>query len=112
MGDTFQQHPACLTASRSLFGDLVFLAFVVAQTLDGAFTYVGVTTFGSTIEANPVVAWYMGSMGVAVGLVGIKMLGLVCAAALHRCSRHRTLGLLTVLYLLVAVLPWTRLLWP
>lgn len=90
----------------------MLLAFVIVQTLDGAFTYMGVTTFGSTIEANPVVAWYIGSMGVAVGLVGIKTVGLLCAATLHYCHRHWTLGLLTMLYLLAAVLPWTRLLWP
>jgi hypothetical protein len=112
MADALQQLPASTSTSRSYFGDVVLLAFVIAQTLDGAFTYLGVTTYGSTIEANPVVAWYIGSLGAAIGLVGIKALGLVCAATLHRCNRHRTLGILTVLYLLAAVLPWTRVLWP
>ena len=41
---------------RSLFGDVVLVAFLVAQVLDGAFTYMGVMTFGLSVEANPVIA--------------------------------------------------------
>jgi hypothetical protein len=32
------------TTQRSWFGDVVLIAFLLAQALDGAFTYVGVTS--------------------------------------------------------------------
>jgi len=86
-------------------------AFIVAQALDGVLTYLGIATFGTSAEANPVVAWYVCAFGVGAGLVLVKALAIGCAAALHATEHHRTLAGLTVLYLAVAVLPWTRLLW-
>ncbi len=98
--------------TRSWFGNAVLVAFCAAQLADGVLTYVGVKTFGSWIEANPVLAWYLGVFGVGVALIGATTFAIVCAGALHLRAMHRTLGLLTILYLSAAVFPWTRMLWP
>ena len=47
-----------LPQGRFSKAELVWLAFVTVQCLDGIMSYVGVHTFGSWIEANPLVAWY------------------------------------------------------
>ena len=89
----------------------MLLAFVIAQALDGALTYLGIAAFGAAAEANPVVAWYVSALGAGAGLAAVKGGAIACAATLHVTARHRILGGLTVLYLTAAVLPWTRLLW-
>jgi hypothetical protein len=89
----------------------MLLAFIVAQALDGALTYLGIATFGASAEANPVVAWYVSALGVAAGLAVVKALAIGCALTLHAMERHGIVAGLTVLYLAVAVVPWTRLLW-
>jgi nitrate reductase gamma subunit len=101
-----------LACMRSWFGDAVLLAFLLAQVADGALTYVGVTTFGTHIEANPLVAWYIAACGAGLALLGAKTVAAACAAALHIRAMHRTLGLLTIVYLAMAVWPWTQMLWP
>ena len=50
---------------RSLFGDLMVVAFLVMQCLDGVFTYLGVGIGGPTIEANPLISSAMAVGGVA-----------------------------------------------
>lgn len=100
------------TSTRSLFGDAVLVAFLVAQVCDGVFTYLGITIFGTGIEANPIVAWYVMAAGVGTALVAMKALAVACGATLHFRAMHRTVGVLTVVYLSGAVWPWSRLLWP
>ena len=39
-----------------------------------------------------------------------KGLAVVCSMVLHLLGMHRTLGVLTLVYLSMAVLPWTYLL--
>jgi hypothetical protein len=95
---------------RSLFGDCVFLAFLIVQILDGALTYFGVRTYGAGIEGNPIVGWYIAVLGVGGALIATKGLAVLCAAFLHRFSRHQVLGVLTVLYLAAAVRPWISVL--
>jgi hypothetical protein len=95
---------------RSLFGDCIFLAFLLVQFLDGALTYFGVRTYGAGIEANPIVGWYMAVLGVGGALIATKGLAVLCAALLHRFARHQILGVLTVVYLAAAVRPWVNLL--
>ncbi len=97
---------------RSLFGDLVLVIFLLAQVSDGLFTYLGVATFGAQIEANPVVAWSIAAFGAGVALIGVKALAAACASLLHLRAMHRTIGVLTILYLGAALLPWTHALWP
>ena len=95
-----------------LFGDVIWVLFVVAQAADGVFTYLGLRTFGVAMEANPLLNWYVVTFGIGAALASAKLLAAACAAFLHRVGRHRTLASLTVLYLLGAVWPWTQVLWP
>jgi len=44
------------SAGRSRFGDVVIVLFLLAQAADGVMTYVGVSTFGVSLEANPLLA--------------------------------------------------------
>ena len=99
-----------LVARERVFGHAMLLAFLVVQVLDGVMTYLGVMTYGVQVEGNPIVAWYIGELGVGLAMTATKGFAAVCAAMLHYYSRHRTLGLLTILYLAAAVWPWTRLL--
>jgi len=95
---------------RSWAGDLTFLVFAVAQLLDGIFTYVGISMFGSGIEANPLIAWSMTMLGAGGALIAIKLMALGCGAVLHVQSMHRTVAALALVYLIGALWPWTRLL--
>ena len=94
---------------RSYFGDSMFVIFVLAQLADGVLTYVGLRVFGFNIEANPVLSWYIAALGAGVALSIAKMLAVGCASTLHLKARHRTVGVLTVFYLAVAVWPWVTL---
>ena len=94
---------------RSYFGDSVFVLFVLAQLADGLLTYVGLRVFGHRIEANPILSWYIAVFGAGVALFIAKTLAVGCASTLHLKARHRTIGVLTVFYLAVAVWPWVTL---
>jgi uncharacterized membrane protein len=98
-----------LVKSRSWFGDFVLVLFLCAQVLDGALTYLGVGSFGIH-EGNPLVEHYMHALGPGAGLTLVKVLASGCAIVLHLLALHRILALLTLLYLSLAILPWTWLL--
>lgn len=95
--------------THETFGNIVIIVFLVTQALDGAFTYLGVTSFGLS-EGNPLIAYYMRHHGVGPSLTVAKLLAVACSMVLHLLQMHRTLGVLTVLYLSLAILPWTYLL--
>jgi hypothetical protein len=92
--------------SNAWFGDIVIVVFMCAQAVDGAFTYLGVMSFGVS-EGNPLIAHYMHAMGVGPSLAAAKLVAVGCAIVLHLLSFHRMLGVLTLMYLSLAVLPWT-----
>jgi hypothetical protein len=95
---------------RSLFGDVVLLAFLAAQFCDGAFTYLGVHHFGLDIEANPIVGWYIAALGIGYALLATKAVAVACAAVLHLFARHNVIAVLTIFYLALAISPWVLLL--
>ncbi len=95
--------------SGQAFGNFVILLFLVAQLLDGVFTYLGVAAFGLS-EGNPIIAHYMKHHGIGPSVTAAKSLAIACAMLLHLLGLHRTLALLTLMYLSLAVLPWTYLL--
>ena len=66
--------------------------------------------FGTPIEANPIVLWYIEAFGAAPGLLFTKLMAVGCATVLHQTARHRTLALLTFIYLAGAVVPWVAVL--
>jgi nitrate reductase gamma subunit len=95
---------------RSLFGDVVLLAFLAAQFCDGAFTYLGVHHFGRDIEANPIVGWYIAALGIGYALLATKAVAVACAAVLHLFARHHVIAVLTIFYIALAITPWVHLL--
>lgn len=99
---------------RDRFGDVALVVFLLAQAFDGILTYVGVSTYGIRMEGNPFVGWLMSAMGEAAGLATAKVAAGVFGIALHLSAVHKTVALLAVFYVAVAVLPWVAVLfyWP
>jgi hypothetical protein len=96
--------------SRSLFGDLALVAFLLAQCFDGVFTYVGVTIYGAGIEANPLLGTLMASFGHGTALVGAKSVAGLFGIALHVGKVHGAVAFLACFYLAAAILPWVLIL--
>jgi hypothetical protein len=94
---------------RSFFGDMMLLGFVIVQGLDGIFTYLGVVIWGPAIEANPLVSSATALAGLGLGLAGAKLLAVGLGMVLHLRRVHNLVALLTAIYLVVAILPWTAL---
>lgn len=97
-------------AQRSLFGDCVLLVFLLAQCLDGVFTYVGVKTYGIGIEANPLIAAMMSYVGHGPALMGAKSIAGLLGIGLHLRQVHSAVAALALFYLAVAVFPWVTIL--
>jgi hypothetical protein len=97
---------------RSRFGDTVLLLFLLAQCLDGIFTYVGVVTFGIGIEANPLIAGLIAHFGEGAALLGAKSVAAGLGIALHVRQVHGAVALLAAFYGAVAIAPWTAILFP
>ncbi|HEX5474871.1 MAG TPA: DUF5658 family protein [Vicinamibacterales bacterium] len=95
---------------RSAFGDTVIVVFLVAQVFDGVLTYVGVRTYGIHMEGNPLLGWMMQVFGEAAALAAAKVTAGGFGIALHLIAVHRLVALLTVFYIVVAVLPWLGIL--
>jgi hypothetical protein len=97
-------------SKRSLFGDCVVLAFLLVQACDGVFTYVGMVTFGPSIEGNPLLGVLMTWMGGGTALVSAKLVAGSLGIFLHLSGVHRIVAALTGLYIVAAVLPWATVL--
>jgi hypothetical protein len=95
-------------ARRFSKAELVWVAFVAVQALDGVMSYVGVHTFGSWIEANPLVAWYASTLGPGIAFTAVKLFAVGCGTVLYLMSRHRTVAVLTLVYLAFAIIPWVH----
>jgi uncharacterized membrane protein len=95
---------------RDMFGDIALLAFLIVQASDGVLTYVGVSTYGLHIEANPIIAWLMSSIGEGPALATAKLAAGIFGIALHLSAVHRAVAVLAGVYLAVAVLPWLAIL--
>lgn len=92
--------------TRSTFGDIVLVAFLLVQALDGVLTYVGVRMYGPGIEGNPLLAWLMGSLGQGLALTLAKGTASAFGIVLHLSAVHRVVAVLAAFYLAVAILPW------
>lgn len=98
------------TAGRSRFGDAVIVLFLLAQAADGVMTYVGVTTLGVHLEANPLLALLMNAFGHGPAVTAAKVVASGLGISLHLIGVHRVLAVLTGVYIVAAVLPWAGLL--
>lgn len=97
-------------AERPRFGDAVIVLFLLAQAADGVMTYVGVSTLGVHIEANPLLASLMVVVGQGTAVAVAKLLASGLGISLHLVGVHRILAVLTGIYVVGAVLPWMGLL--
>jgi hypothetical protein len=88
------------------------LAFIAVQCADAYLTVVGIARFGFDVEANPILAWYVTAFGAGTALIGAKTVAVACAATLWAGGRQRTLAVLTVLYVVAAIVPWMLALKP
>jgi hypothetical protein len=91
------------STSRSLFGDLSLLIFLLAQASDGVLTYVGVNVYGPQMEGNPLI-------GQGPALAGAKLTAGIFGVALHMSAVHKAVALLALFYVVVAICPWVALL--
>jgi uncharacterized membrane protein len=98
------------STGRDMFGDVALLVFLIAQASDGVLTYVGVSTYGLHMEANPLIGWLMTFLGEGAALAAAKGAAVAFGIALHLSAVHRAVAALAVLYLAVAVFPWVAIL--
>jgi hypothetical protein len=95
---------------RMLGHEIVFVAFLLTQVLDGVLTYTGVQLFGIAAEGNPILAYLMVSYGEALALAGAKLVAALCGVALYALAVDRLLAVLTLIYIGAAIVPWTLVL--
>ena len=95
------------TAMRSR---VILFTFLLTQAGDGVLTYAGMRAFGITAEGNMVLATWMTLVGPGATLVVAKMVAAGGGVLLYARGIHRTLALLTLLYMLGAIGPWIVLL--
>ena len=93
-----------------MFGNVVVIAFLIAQACDGVFTYVGVATYGVHVEGNPLLAWLMSAVGSGPAVAAAKTAAGAFGIALHLVAVHRVVAALAVFYVAVAILPWVSVL--
>lgn len=96
-----------LCSRHGLFGNVAVLLFVFVQCLDGALTYLGIHTWGISIEANPLVSSAVSLAGVGTGLAATKMFAVGLGIVLHLRRIHFVVAALTLLYVAVVIVPWT-----
>lgn len=95
---------------RNLFGDFALVVFLLAQASDGVLTYVGVATYGISMEGNPLIAWLMTNMGEGMALTTAKVTAATFGVALHLTAVHKAVAVLALFYIAVAVVPWMAIL--
>jgi hypothetical protein len=94
----------------SRFGDVVLVVFLLSQVFDGAFTYMGVMTFGTGVEANPLITALMAHLGHGTALMVAKGVAGALGIGLHLRGTHAAVALLATFYVTAAVLPWVFIL--
>jgi hypothetical protein len=98
------RHRSCYYGRRR--ATRAILAFFFAQALDAAFTYWGVVQHGHGIEANPLLASLMISIGAGPALASAKLTAAGFGMILHLTQVHRIVAALTAFYVCAALLPW------
>jgi hypothetical protein len=91
---------------RHFIGDFVVTCFILVQLLDWLATFQGVTLFGTSIEANPMLRFLMEKYDIILVLTAAKLSATVAASFLHFFERHLMVAVLTLFYALFALIPW------
>ena len=84
--------------------------FAAVQLADGAMTAAGVSQYGPHMEGNPLLQLFAEGAGLGVAIVTAKIVAISCATVLHVHARHLTLAILTLAYVVGAIVPWTLVL--
>jgi hypothetical protein len=85
---------------------LILLLFLIAQVFDGLLTYAAVGVLGVVGEGNMLLATAMHLAGAGPALLGAKTLAAGCGVLLYSRGFYGVLGVLTGLYMLLAITPW------
>jgi hypothetical protein len=85
---------------------VVLVLFLLVQACDGVFTYTAVHAYGVAAEGNMILATWMTLVGPFPTLFVAKMVAAGGGVLLYARGIHRTLALLTLLYVLGAIGPW------
>jgi hypothetical protein len=89
---------------------LVLKIFLIAQFLDGALTYIGVSQFGIQAEGNALLMSLMYSWGAGPTLVAAKLFSSACGILLFWVAVYRVLAAAAGACIGFAVIPWMFLL--
>ncbi|MGE3511647.1 MAG: hypothetical protein AB7N65_22485 [Vicinamibacterales bacterium] len=92
------------------FGNLAMIGFLLVQYLDGFYTYVGFSIWGLNIEANPLIRGAVSLVGPGTGLAIAKLFAIGLGMMLHLRGVHGAVALLTGIYVVLSIVPWTALL--
>ena len=95
---------------RHLIGNLIVICFILVQILDWLATFHGVTLFGTSIEANPLLRFLMERYDIILVLTLAKLSATLAATFLHLFERHLMVATLTLLYAVFALIPWINVL--
>ena len=95
---------------RHFIGDFIVTCFILVQLLDWLATFHGVTLFGTSIEANPMLRFLMEKYDIILVLTAAKLSATVAASFLHFFKRHLMVAALTLIYTVFAIVPWINLL--
>ena len=80
--------------------------FAAIQLADAMMTTSGVGRLGIEGEGNPLLRFYAEAVGIGVTVAAAKVLAVAGAAILYARAQHFVLTLLTLGYVLAALLPW------
>jgi uncharacterized protein DUF5658 len=96
--------------SDEWFGNVAVIAFLAVQYLDGFYTYAGFSIWGLSIEANPLIRLVVTAVGPGAGLAAAKLVAIAFGVVLHLRRVHSVIAILTAVYLVLSIAPWTALL--
>ena len=94
--------------ARKLAGNVAVTCFIIVQLADWLATYNGLITFGTEIEANPLLRFFMERYDIILALTSAKVAATSAGFLLHLLNRHVEVASLTLLYTWFALLPWAH----
>ena len=98
-------HRRCLPGASTRAVSLLAL-YAMVQLADAILTATGLARFGAAAEGNPVAAMVIDAFGLTTGLLALKLLAVAAGTLLHVLAQHLTLAVLTVVFVVCAVMPW------
>jgi hypothetical protein len=98
-----------IVGKQRTIGNVAVTCFILVQLLDWLATYQGLTLFGTSIEANPLLRSLMERYDIILVLTSAKLFATLAASFLHLATRHFLVATLTVFYTVFSIVPWINL---